>query len=65
MPTTVQPSVKLVVMGDGAVGKTCMLIGFKDDKKPNPEQYVPTVFDNYSMTIELDQKSVSLKRSCQ
>ncbi|XP_029352758.1 rho-related GTP-binding protein RhoB isoform X2 [Echeneis naucrates] len=36
---------KLVVVGDGACGKTCLLIVFSKDEFP--EVYVPTVFETY------------------
>jgi len=49
---------KLVIVGDGACGKTCLLIVFSKDQFP--EVYVPTVFENYVADIEVDGKQVSL-----
>lgn len=49
---------KLVVVGDGACGKTCLLIVFSKDEFP--EVYVPTVFENYVADIEVDGKQVEL-----
>ncbi|KAJ5070750.1 gtp-binding protein rho4 [Anaeramoeba ignava] len=43
---------KLVCVGDGATGKTCMLITFIEKKFP--EGYVPTVFENYNAKFEVD-----------
>ena len=47
---------KLVIVGDGACGKTCLLIVFSKDQFP--EVYVPTVFENYVADIEVDNKQV-------
>uniref|UniRef100_A0A671MN55 Rho-related GTP-binding protein RhoA-D-like n=1 Tax=Sinocyclocheilus anshuiensis TaxID=1608454 RepID=A0A671MN55_9TELE len=49
---------KLVIVGDGACGKTCLLIVFSKDQFP--EVYVPTVFENYIADIEVDSKQVEL-----
>ncbi|XP_042364360.1 rho-related GTP-binding protein RhoA-D-like [Plectropomus leopardus] len=49
---------KLVIVGDGACGKTCLLIVFSKDQFP--EVYVPTVFENYIADIEVDGKQVEL-----
>ena len=48
---------KLVIVGDGACGKTCLLIVFSKDQFP--EVYVPTVFENYVADIEVDGRQVS------
>lgn len=49
---------KLVIVGDGACGKTCLLIVFAKGKFP--QVYVPTVFDNYVADIEIDGRRVEL-----
>ena len=49
---------KLVIVGDGACGKTCLLIVFSKDQFP--EVYVPTVFENYVADIEIDGKQIEL-----
>ena len=51
---------KLVTIGDGASGKTCLLIVFR--KNQFPEVYVPVAFENCVADIEVDGKQVSAQQ---
>ncbi|KAF8595909.1 hypothetical protein BDV93DRAFT_500832 [Ceratobasidium sp. AG-I] len=49
---------KLVVVGDGGCGKTCMLIAYAENHFP--EVYAPTVFENHVIVLSFEGKSVEL-----
>jgi Rho family protein len=49
---------KLVIVGDGACGKTSLLSTFALGEFP--KEYQPTVFDNYVAEIRLDEKPIQL-----
>uniref|UniRef100_A0A8D2MC52 Rho family GTPase 2 n=1 Tax=Zonotrichia albicollis TaxID=44394 RepID=A0A8D2MC52_ZONAL len=52
------PHCKIVVVGDSQCGKTALLHVFAKDCYP--EVYVPTVFENYTASFEIDKQRTEL-----
>ncbi|RHZ75862.1 hypothetical protein Glove_209g31 [Diversispora epigaea] len=51
-------NVKVVIVGDGAAGKSCFLFMYSHGHFP--EVYVPTVFENYCVDFKIDGQLVVL-----
>lgn len=49
-------NLKLVVVGDGGCGKTCLLISYSQGKFPTI--YVPTIFENYISQVRGPQNQI-------
>uniref|UniRef100_H2YR36 Small monomeric GTPase n=1 Tax=Ciona savignyi TaxID=51511 RepID=H2YR36_CIOSA len=52
---------KCVLLGDGAVGKTSLVVSYSTNGYPT--EYVPTAFDNYSVRIQIDGTALRLQIS--
>ncbi|KAJ3068563.1 GTP-binding protein Rho1, partial [Podochytrium sp. JEL0797] len=52
------PRKKLVIVGDGFCGKTCLLWVFT--KRIFPKDYLPTVFDNQTIDMRLNGRPLQL-----
>jgi len=51
---------KLVVVGDGGVGKTSLLVCYTVQHCFQSKKYLPTLFDNYSAFVKVADKTVAL-----
>ncbi|KAI0047047.1 cell division control protein 42 [Auriscalpium vulgare] len=51
-------TIKCVVVGDGAVGKTCLLISYTTKKFPR--ESVPSVLDSYAVTVTIGEDQYTL-----
>lgn len=52
------PSLKCVLVGDGAVGKTSLVVSYT--KNGFPAEYIPTAFDNYAVLVTVDGRKTKL-----
>lgn len=53
------PKLKCVLIGDGAVGKTSLIVSYTTNGYPM--DYVPTAFDNYSVAVSVDSFQIRLQ----
>lgn len=52
-------SIKCVIIGDGCIGKTEMVMGFANNTFSS--EYVSTIFDYYSTNCSLNDKNISMQ----
>merc|ERR1712001_106414 len=50
---------KVVIIGDGAVGKTALMVRYRDGEFPN--EYIPTVFEMNTKNVEVAGEQFELR----
>ena len=50
-------SIKCVIVGDKEIGKTCFLNSYVNPEQDTEKEYIPTVFDTFSITKNLKNKA--------
>nr|CAB3265575.1 Wrch protein [Phallusia mammillata] len=50
---------KCVFLGDGAVGKTSLVVSYSTNGYPT--EYIPTAFDNYSVRVTINEQPIRLQ----
>ncbi|XP_027034755.1 rho-related GTP-binding protein RhoU [Tachysurus fulvidraco] len=56
--STPDATVKCVLVGDGDVGKTSLIVSYTTNGYP--AEHVPTAFDNFTVTVDVDGRPVQL-----
>lgn len=55
----VKTKLKCVLVGDGSVGKTSLVVSYTTNGYPT--EYVPTAFDNYNVVVNVDNQPIRLQ----
>merc|ERR1711983_531331 len=59
MGNTNSSKIKCVFLGDGAVGKTSLIVSYTTNGYPN--EYVPTAIDTYDVVVHVDGEPVTFE----